>query len=52
MAHFYGKVKGNANTVKRLGTKSSGIETTAVEDGVVRVGFVVYLPLILKDWQK
>ena len=25
-------------------------QTTTVEDGVVRVGFAVYLPLILKDW--
>jgi len=25
-------------------------QTTAVEDGVVQVGFAVYLPLILKDW--
>ena len=25
-------------------------KTTTVEDGVVRVGFVVYLPLVLKEW--
>jgi len=25
-------------------------QTTTVEDGVVRVGFAIYLPLILKDW--
>jgi len=25
-------------------------QTTNVEDGLVRVGFAVYLPLILKDW--
>ena len=29
---------------------SAGRKTTTVEDGVVRVGFAVYLPLILKDW--
>lgn len=28
----------------------AGHETPAVEDGVVRVGFAVYLPLILKVW--
>jgi hypothetical protein len=27
-------------------------QTITVEEGVVRVGFGVYLPLILKDWQK
>jgi hypothetical protein len=25
-------------------------QTTTIEDGVVRVGFAIYLPLILKDW--
>ena len=25
-------------------------QTTTVEDGVVRVGFAIYLPLVLKDW--
>jgi hypothetical protein len=29
---------------------SAGRKTTTVEDGVVRVGFAIYLPLILKDW--
>ena len=29
---------------------NAGRKTTTVEDGIVRVGFAVYLPLILKDW--
>ncbi len=28
----------------------AGRTTITVEDGVIRVGFAVYLPLILKDW--
>jgi hypothetical protein len=31
---------------------SAGRKTVTVEDGVVRVGFAIYLPLILRDWQK
>lgn len=29
---------------------SAGRTTITVEDGIIRVGFAVYLPLILKDW--
>jgi hypothetical protein len=31
---------------------SADRQTPTIEDGVVRVGFAIYLPLILKDWQE
>ena len=38
MAHFYGTLKGNRGEASRLGTKASGIRTTAASwEGAVQV---------------
>ena len=48
-AHVSGESLLDLENVTVLDTNAQR-QTTTVEDGVVRVGFAVYLPLILKDW--